>query len=120
MKYLLLIYENEAASMQASPEAQQQVMNDYWAFTKAVHESGVSKDGEALMPTGMATTVRTRNGKTTTTDGPFAETKEQLGGFYILDVKDLDEAIEVAKKCPGVHTGSIELRPIMVFGDAPA
>jgi hypothetical protein len=119
MRYLLLIYSNEAAGADASPEAQQQVMNEYWAFTEAVNKRGVSKDGEALMPTSTATTVRVKNGKTITSDGPFAETKEQLGGYYLLDVKDLNEAIEIAAMCPGAKYGSIELRPILEFGDAP-
>lgn len=118
MRYLLMIYTNEAADASATPEQQQQVMNEYWAFTDEVGKRGVNKGGgAALLPTTMATTVRVRDGKTITSDGPFAETKEQLGGYYVLDVKDLNEAIEVAAMCPGARWGSIELRPIMEFPD---
>lgn len=117
MRYLLLIYSNETADTTATPEQQQAVMNEYWAFTHEVNQRGVNKGGDALMPTTTATTVRIRDGKTTLTDGPFAETKEQLGGYYVLNVKDLDEAIEIAKLCPGARYGSIELRPIVEFGD---
>lgn len=119
MKYLLMIYTNEVEDAAALPAEQQQVMAEYWAFNSQVNERGVNRGGEALLPTSMATTVRIRDGKATVTDGPFAETKEQLGGYYVLDVKDLDEAIEVAKMCPGARWGSIELRPVMVLGDAP-
>ena len=117
MRYLLLIYSSEVTDNSVTPEQQQAVMNEYWAFNRMINERGVSKGGEALMPTAMATTVRIKEGKATITDGPFAETKEQLGGYYLLDVKDLDEAIEIAKLCPGAKYGSIELRPILEFGD---
>ena len=117
MRYLLMIYTNEAEDASATPEQQQQVMNEYWAFTQALTKHNANKGGEALMPTAMATTVRVRDGKTITSDGPFAETKEQLGGYYLLDVKDLNEAIEAAAMCPGAKWGSVELRPIMEMGD---
>ena len=117
MRFLLMIYTDETADSTATPEQQQAVMNEYWAFNSAVNQRGVNKGGEALMPTTTATTVRIRDSKATLTDGPFAETKEQLGGYYLLDVKNLDEAIEVAKLCPGAKYGSIELRPILEFGD---
>jgi hypothetical protein len=116
MKYLLSIYTDEVAEAKASPEQMQAVMGAYYAFTNEVKEKGVYAGGEALHPTTSATTVRVRGGKTTTTDGPFAETKEQLGGYYLLDCKDLDEAIEFAAKIPGAAHGSVEVRPIMVFG----
>jgi hypothetical protein len=83
------------------------------AFTKDIIDRGLMKGGEALQPTATATTVRVREGDTLTTDGPFAETKDQLGGFYLVDCKDLDEAIEVAARIPDARRGSIEVRPIM-------
>jgi hypothetical protein len=115
MRYLLLIYGDEAQAMQMSEEEQDALTNEYWAFTNAIQASGVREGGEALLPTSTATTVRVRNGATLTTDGPFAETKEQLGGFYLVNCKNLDEAIEWAAKIPGAKTGSIEVRPIMEF-----
>ena len=118
MRYLLMIYDTEVPAEQVSAEAWQQVMAEYDAFTAEVDKRGANKGGEALHETTKATTVRTRDGKVTITDGPFAETKEQLGGYYLLDVKDLDEAIEIAKLCPGAKSGSIELRPVMEFGAA--
>jgi hypothetical protein len=113
MRYLLLIYSNEAAGAQASPAEQEAVMEAYWAFTNEVNEAGVNLGGEALQPTSTATTVRVRDGKTLTTDGPFAETKEQLGGYYIVKADNLDEAIAWAAKIPGAQVGSIEVRPIV-------
>jgi hypothetical protein len=113
MRYLLLIYSNEAAGAQASPAEQEAVMEAYWAFTNEVNEAGVNLGGEALQPTSTATTVRVRDGKTLTTDGPFAETKEQLGGYYIVKADNLDEAIAWAAKIPGAQIGSVEVRPIM-------
>jgi hypothetical protein len=115
MRYLLLIYGDESQDMQMSKEDQETVFNEYWAFTNAIRASGVHEGGEALLPTSTATTVRVRNGATMTTDGPFAETKEQLGGYYLVNCKDLDQAIEWAAKIPGVKTGSIEVRPIAEF-----
>ena len=90
-------------------------MNAYNAFTQEVSERGVLLSGEALQPTTTATTVRVRDSKVLTTDGPFAETKEQLGGFYLVQCNNLDEAIEWATKIPGAQHGSIEIRPIMEF-----
>jgi hypothetical protein len=115
MKYALLIYGNEATGMAMSEAEAQAEMGEYFAFTKLVNERGVYIGGEALHPTNTATSVRVRDGKILTTDGPFAETKEQLGGFYLLDCKDLDEAIEFAAKIPGARKGLIEIRPIEVF-----
>lgn len=115
MQYLLLIYENEAAQSAMSKEAMGQLMGDYNAFTKSVKESGAFRAGEALTPTNTATTVRVRDGKTLTTDGPFAETREQLGGFYLVEAKDLDEATAMAARIPTAKTGSIEVRPIVVW-----
>jgi hypothetical protein len=115
MRYTLLIYTDERADAQMSEAEQAAQYEAYTAFGKEVEQRGVIRGGEALMPTTTATTVHVRNGKMLTTDGPFAETKEQLGGFYILDCKDLDEAIEFAAKIPGAVNGSIEIRPIMEF-----
>ena len=115
MRYLLMIYSREANSATATPEQTQAVMGEYFAFTEQLKKSGISKDGEALHDTTKATTVRTLNGKYVITDGPFAETKEQLGGYYLLNCKDLDEAIEIAKLCPGSKYGAVELRPVMEF-----
>lgn len=116
MRYLLLIYHSEAASADMPPEEQQAQIQDYWAFTSEVREKGVLEGGEALQPIATATTVRVREGKTTTTDGPFAETKEQLGGYYLLNCENLDQAIEYAAKIPDAKNGCVEIRPIMEFG----
>jgi len=115
MKYLLLIYSDEKAGANMSKEESDAWMGEYWAYTEAMQKAGVSLAGDALQPTATATTVRVKDGKKLTTHGPFAETKEQLGGYYLLDCKNLDEAIEWAAKCPGARAGSIELRPIMEF-----
>ena len=114
MQYLLLIYGPESESEDFSPET----MKAYDAFWAHVTERGALKAGEALHPVSTATTVRVRDGQTVTTDGPFAETKEILGGFYVVDVANLDEALEYAAMIPGAKTGSIEVRPIVDF-DAP-
>ena len=110
MRYLLLIYEDES-KIDMSPEA----MAKWGAYTTEVTEAGVHEDGRALQPVSTATTVRVRAGETVTTDGPFAETKEQLGGFYLLNCKNLDEAIAYAAKIPSAPSGSIEVRPVMEF-----
>lgn len=111
MNYLLLIYGNEQRP-QTEAEAQAE-MQGYWAFNQAAQARGVLVMGEALHPTATATTVRIRAGKRLTTDGPFAETKEQLGGFYLLNCKNIDEALEFAAKIPGVQQGSVEVRPVV-------
>src|ERR687889_1247054 len=113
MRYALLIYASEQDWANQSEEEAQAVNQEYMAFTKDIIDRGLMKGGEALQATATATTVRVRDGETLTTDGPFAETKEQLGGFYLVDCKDLDEAIEVAARIPDVRRGSIEVRPIM-------
>jgi len=119
MQYLLLIYSDEKADANVSKEEMDAWMGEYLAYTEAMRKSGAYKGGEALHPTSAATTVRVQNGKKVTTHGPFAETKEQLGGYYLLDCKNLDEAIEWAAKCPGARVGSIEVRPVMDFSQAP-
>jgi hypothetical protein len=115
MRYILLIYTSEAEEAERTPEENEAVYASYFAFSDEVRRRGVYQTGDALQPTSMATTVRVQEGKTLTTDGPFAETKEQLGGFYILDCPNLDEAIELAAKIPSATHGSIEIRPIMEF-----
>jgi hypothetical protein len=111
MRYLLLIYTPEA--MEPVPdEVTNSVSAAYGQFTADIRARGIFQAGEALEPTSTATTVQVRDGRTITTDGPFAETKEALGGFYMIDVKDLDEAIELAARIPGAQHGSIEVRPI--------
>lgn len=116
MKYVLLIYGNPEIRAKMTEAEGQAEMNAYFAFNALAQQRGVMVAGEALYPPTAATTVRVRDGKTLTTDGPFAETKEVLGGYYVLDCKDLDEAIEMATKIPGIEYGSIEIRPIVVFG----
>ncbi len=113
MRYALLIYTNEAADTQASKQEQDAVMAAYYAFSEKFKDQ--IGGGEALLPTSSATTVRVRDGKTLTTDGPFAETKEQLGGFYLVTAENLDEAIQIASNIPGAAVGSIEVRPVMEF-----
>ena len=116
MKYLCLIYDDERA-MGTIPKAElDAMMGEYFAFTEGIKKSGHYVGGEALKPTQTATTVRVRGGKVSTTDGPFAETKEQLGGYYLIEAKDLNDAIQVAAKIPSAKIGSIEVRPIQVFG----
>jgi hypothetical protein len=118
MQYLLLIYEAEKATADFTPAAAQQMFEDYMAYSKSIKDSGNMIAGDALQPTSTATTVRVRDGKTLTTDGPFAETREQLGGYYLVNAADLDEAIKLAARIPSSKWGSIEVRPIMVFDGA--
>ena len=115
MKYMCLIYGDEAKHPEASTPEMGKLMEAYMAFTKDIREKNVMVAGDPLEPVATATTVRVRGGKTETTDGPFAETKEQLGGYYILECKDLDEAIAYVARIPTAALGSIEVRPIMVF-----
>jgi hypothetical protein len=112
MRYLLLIYTPETDPAGVPEVELREVNAAYDAFTREVRDRGVMKGGEALQPTTAATTVRVRDGKTLMTDGPYAETKEALGGYYLLDVKDLDEALELAARIPGARSGAIEVRPI--------
>ncbi len=115
MKYLCLIYDDEK-QLAAMPKAESdKFMGEYFAFSDSIRKSGHHIAGEALQPVSTATTVRLRNGKLSTTDGPFAETKEQLGGFYMIEARDLNDAIQVASRIPSARTGSIEVRPIMSF-----
>jgi hypothetical protein len=117
MKYLCLIYDEEAV-LDAMPKEQGEAfMGEYFEFTNGIRESGHYVAGEALHPVRTATTVRIRNGKLSTTDGPFAETKEQLGGFYLIEARDLNEAIQVASRIPSARIGSIEIRPVVDFSE---
>ena len=115
MKYLCLIYDEESKMGAMAKSESDAFMGEYFGFTNSIKEAGKYVAGEALQPIHTATTVRVRNGKVTTTDGPFAETKEQLGGFYLIDAVDLNEAIQIAARIPSARIGSIEVRPIVVF-----
>ena len=117
-KFLLTIYGDEAAQGQASPEEIQKVAQAYTDVTDEMRSSGVFAAGEGIEPTPAAKTVRVREGKTMTSDGPFAETKEQLNGFYLLETKDQDEAIAWAAKIPGAAGGSVEVRPVLTYPEA--
>jgi hypothetical protein len=118
MQYMLLIYDNEKA-FGKMPEAQRgKVMQEYGEFTQAIVKSGHFRAGSQLQVTSNATTVREKNGKVVTVDGPFAETKEQLGGYYLVECKDLDEALAIAKRIPSVRSGSIEVRPLVPMSQA--
>ena len=117
MQYMLLIYGPEPTAA-PSPEAMQAELAAYNVFGDEATARKLMVAGEALHPVATATTVRVRDGKITTTDGPFAETKEVLGGFYILNCKDLDEAIEMAAKIPGAKQGAIEVRPVIDWSQA--
>ena len=119
MRYLILIYDENSANpapTQADPAEWQAVTKAYNEYTKMLRDRGAYLGGEALQDVTTATTVRVRDDKTMTTDGPFAETKEALGGFYMVEAKDLDEALQFAAACPGARLGSIEVRPIFEFG----
>jgi hypothetical protein len=115
MKYLLTIYNDESGYGDATPEDIGRMMAAYEAFGRAASEAGVMLGGEGLAPSASATTVQVRDGDTVTSDGPFAETREQLAGYYLLDCRDLDEAIGWAARIPGALTGTIEVRPVMDY-----
>jgi hypothetical protein len=115
MKYLLLIYNEEARWTGLSEADRKALSAEYGVFTERLRKEGHYLGGEGLQPISTASTVRVRNGKSVTTDGPFAETREQLGGFYLVEAKDLDKAIALAGGIPGARTGSIEVRPIMIY-----
>ena len=115
MKYTLLLYGDESGWNDVTPEQSGQIMAAYEAFGRAATEAGVMLGGEGLQPTSTATTVRVRDGETVTSDGPFAETREQLGGYYLVDCRDLDDAISWAARIPGAQQGSVEVRPVMDY-----
>jgi hypothetical protein len=115
MRYLCLIYDDERKLAGMSATESDAFMKAYFAFSDAIRQSGHYLAGEALQSVQTATTVRLRNGTLSTTDGPFAETKEQLGGFYMIEARDLNDALQVASRIPSARLGSIEVRPIMEF-----
>ena len=115
MQYLLMIYENEAELRQNGRGGAQEMTAEYGAFTQGIIQSGHFKAGDGLQPTSTATTVRVRDGKTLTTDGPFAETREQLGGYYLVEAKDLDTALAHRRAHSRRQDGSVEVRPVMVY-----
>ena len=112
----MAIIDDDESKWGTMPQAEAEAMlGEYFAFTEGIKQSGHYIGGEALQPTQTATSVRVRSGKISTTDGPFAETKEQLGGYYLIDARDLNDALQVAQRIPSVRTGSIEVRPIQEF-----
>jgi hypothetical protein len=115
MKYLLLIYRNEAEMLGAKKEEVERVTGAYGAYTEALKNAGILVGGERLQPSTAATSVRVAGGKSKVLDGPYAETKEQLGGYYMIDVPDLDAALSWASRCPGASLGTIEVRPLWVM-----
>ncbi len=110
MQYMLLIYQDE--SRRPEPEEMNRVLGEYMTFTQEIVKAGKFKAGDRLQPAATATTVRVREGKTLTIDGPYAETKEQLGGYYLVEAANLDEAVAIAARIPGARFGSIEVRPV--------
>jgi hypothetical protein len=119
MQFLLMIYGEEGRWNKLDPKEREAVLQEFMSFTKGIAESGHYRGGNELHPTSRAKTVRLRSGKRTITDGPFAETKEALGGYFLIEAKDLDEAIGIAAKIPSARWGSIEVRPIIPH-DLPA
>jgi hypothetical protein len=117
MQYLLLIYDDEKVWEAMDKEESDRLLGEYFAFTESIKKSGHFRGGEALQPVATATTVRVRDGKTLTTDGPFAETREQFGGYYLIEAANLDDAAAIAARIPSARLGSIEIRPIMKFGE---
>jgi hypothetical protein len=112
MKYLCLVYQEEKQEANVPPETVEQAKKDYWAFTEGIKQTGNYLGSNGLQHTDQATTVRLRNGKLSATDGPFAETKEQLGGYFLIEAKDRAEAIQIAGRIPSAKWGSIEVRPV--------
>jgi len=117
MQFLALIYDNEAQAVKKTDAEHAQTFQDYMAFNETAKSRGSFIGGDALLPTNTAMSVRVRDGKVLATDGPFAETKEQLGGYYLLDCKDIEDAIDLASKIPAANTGTIEVRPIMLLDE---
>ncbi len=115
MQYLLLIYASEADQRAVPDSAMGELLAEYGAFTQSIVASGAFKAGDRLQPTSSATTVRVRDGRTLMTDGPFAETREQLGGYYLVEAETLDEATAIAARIPGARQGSVEVRPVFAY-----
>lgn len=113
MQYLCLIYQDEKEWQKLTPSESAAIYREFFAYTESIKKSGHYLGGNALEPTHAATTVRVRQGKAATTDGPFAETKEQLGGYYLVKARDLNEAIQLATRIPGARLGSVEVRPVV-------
>ena len=123
MQYLILIYDTETANPSPEPPdpaVMGEIMGAYNGYTEMLKDAGAFVAGEALQPVTTATTLRQKEGRTITTDGPFAETKEGLGGFYLIEAADLDGALALAEQCPGIRFGSIEVRPVVDFAAAEA
>jgi hypothetical protein len=123
MQYLILIYDAETANPSPEPPDPAEwgpMMEAYNAYSQMLKDKGAFVAGEALQPVTTATTLRQQDGQTITTDGPFAETKEGLGGFYLVEAADLDAALALAEQCPGIRFGSIEVRPVIDFSGADA
>ena len=116
MRYLMMICSDEKQIAAVSEAAGSALLAEYGKFMEEMSKRGVLQGGERLQPTNTAATVQVRNGRVITSDGPFAETKEQLGGYFMVDCKDKDEAIEIASKIPGARLGTIEVRPIWEMG----
>jgi hypothetical protein len=114
MRYLMLFYSEEPTTP-TPPEEMEAIMGEWFAYDEAIRKAGVSQTGEALQPSATATTLRLKNGERVVTDGPFAETREVLGGYYVIDVPDLDTALDWAHRSPAAKYGSIEVRPVMEF-----
>jgi hypothetical protein len=112
MQYLLMIYGDEAAQVKVTEEQGGKMLAAYGAYAEAMSKEGVLLGGNRLRPTSASTTVRVAGGKTTVLDGPYVETKEQLGGYFLIEVPDLDAALSWAERCPGASTGVVEVRPI--------
>ena len=119
MQYMILIYEDERAWLALPEPARQSVIDAHMAYAERLVQAGVLRGGSELAPTTSATTLRARGGKVVQTDGPFAETREQLGGYYLIEVADLDEALQWARQCPSVERGSIEVRPLVHDSSGP-
>jgi hypothetical protein len=115
MQYMCLIYDDEKVWQGMGEEERNAVFAEYGTFTQAIRDGGSYVAGDALQPTSTATSVRIRNGETLVTDGPFAETKEQLGGYYLVEAKDVDEALKIAERIPSARYGTIEVRPVVVW-----
>ena len=115
MKYMFMIFGSEAGKQAASKADMEQMFAAYGAYTNAMKQAGVMVAGDPLQSVSTATTVRVAKGKTEVLNGPYAETKEQLGGYYIVDVPDLDAALSWAARCPGASAGAIEVRPLMAM-----
>jgi hypothetical protein len=112
MEYMLLVYADAATFMTMAPEAREQALAGYHAYTESLEKAGVLRGSNRLRPVEAATTVRVKNGRTEVLNGPYAETREQLGGYYLIDVKDLDAALSWAARCPGASHGVVEVRPL--------